>query len=279
MIRTAIQLKALVRNLSNGDSAQAQIIIRNYIMERFLERLSLSEYRNNFILKGGMLVSAMVGIDVRSTLDIDATVKSFPLSAETAQEVIRKIIAVPVDDGVSFTLISASPIMEEAEYGGVRVALEAAIEAMRMPLKVDISTGDAITPKEISYQFKLMFEDRTISVLAYNLETVLAEKLETVVNRGTANTRLRDFYDLYVLQKNCSQAIDLGTLHAAFRATCAKRQSEKVMQDGELILEEVRENAAMQQLWRSYQKKYRYAQDIAWEKVMDSITAMFISVR
>lgn len=149
MIRTSRQLKAFVRNLSKGNSTQAQIIIRNYIMERFLERISLSEYRNNFILKGGMLVSAMVGLDTRSTMDIDATIKNLPLTMETAQDIIEKIISVPIDDGVLFTIKNVASILEEAEYGGIRAALEAKIDTMRTPLKVDISTGDVITPQEV----------------------------------------------------------------------------------------------------------------------------------
>ncbi len=149
MIRTSRQLKAFVRNLSNGNSTQAQIIIRNYIMERFLERISLSEYRDNFILKGGMLVSAMVGLDTRSTMDIDATIKNLPLTMETAQDIIKKIISVPIDDGVIFTIKNVASILEEAEYGGIRATLEAKIDTMRTPLKVDISTGDVITPQEV----------------------------------------------------------------------------------------------------------------------------------
>ena len=222
MIRTSRQLKAFVRNLSKGNSTQAQIIIRNYIMERFLERISLSEYRDNFILKGGMLVSAMVGLDTRSTMDIDATIKSLPLTMETAQKIIERIISVPIDDGVIFNIKSVKSILEEAEYGGIRATLEAEIDTMRTPLKVDISTGDVITPQEIAYKFKLMFEERTILIWAYNLETVLAEKLETIISRGTANTRLRDFYDLYILQNDNSRTIDMNVFPKAFEATCFK---------------------------------------------------------
>lgn len=226
MIHTSRQLKALVRNLSKGDSMQAQILIRNYIMERFLERLSLSPYQGNFILKGGILVSAMVGIDTRSTMDIDATIKNLPLSAQTAESILAEIISVPIDDGVLFKIESISEIMGEAEYSGIRASMMAFIDTMRTPLKLDISTGDRITPREIEYQFKLMFEDRSITVLAYNLETVLAEKLETVLSRGTANTRLRDFYDLYILQHDCTQSFDVNTLSEAFRITCAHRNSQ-----------------------------------------------------
>lgn len=274
MIHTSRQLKALVRNLSKGDSMQAQILIRNYIMERFLERLSLSPYQGNFILKGGILVSAMVGIDTRSTMDIDATIKNLPLSAQTAESILAEIISIPIDDGVLFKMERISEIMDEAEYSGIRASMMAFIDTMRTPLKLDISTGDRITPREIEYQFKLMFEDRSITVLAYNLETVLAEKLETVLSRGTANTRLRDFYDLYILQHDCTQSSDVNTLSEAFRITCAHRNSQAAVSKGAETLHKVRENAEMQNLWTAYQQKFSYAEGISWEAVMDAVYAL-----
>ena len=239
MIKTSRQLKALVRNLTKGDSLQAQIIMRNYVMERFLERISLSKYRNNFILKGGMLVSAMVGLDTRSTMDIDTTIKNMPLSVENAKEMIEEIIAIPIDDGMTFSIKSVGEIMDEAEYSGVRANLEATLETMRTPLKVDISTGDIITPREVLYTFRLMFEERTISILAYNLETVLAEKMETVIARGVANTRLRDYYDLYILQNEYTHAISMEQFKAAFLATCKKRNSIQLIAEGNKILKEL----------------------------------------
>lgn len=278
MIRTSRQLKALVRNLTKGDSIQAQIIIRNYVMERFLERISLSKYRNNFILKGGMLVSAMVGLDTRSTMDIDTTIKNMPLSIETAKEMIEEIIAIPIDDGMTFSIKSVGEIMDEAEYSGVRANLEATLETMRTPLKIDISTGDIITPREVSYTFKLMFEERTISILAYNLETVLAEKMETVMARGVANTRLRDYYDLYILQNEYTHVINMEQCKEAFLATSKKRNSVQLTADGNRILTEITESEIMKGLWKKYQKKFSYAEDISWEMVMDSIEKLFTKV-
>ena len=275
MIKTSRQLKALVRNLTKGDSLQAQIIMRNYVMERFLERISLSKYRNNFILKGGMLVSAMVGLDTRSTMDIDTTIKNMPLSVENAKEMIEEIIAISIDDGMTFSIKSVGEIMDEAEYSGVRANLEATLETMRTPLKVDISTGDIITPREVSYTFKLMFEERTISVLAYNLETVLAEKMETVIARGVANTRLRDYYDLYILQNEYTHAMNMEQFKAAFLATSKKRNSIQLITEGNRILKEIADSEVMQGLWKSYQKKFSYAEDISWEMAMDSIEKLF----
>lgn len=275
MIHTANQLKALVRNMSKGNSMQAQIIIRNYMMERFLERLSLSRYQSNFILKGGALVSAMVGLDTRSTLDIDTTMRGLSLTVDEVNDIVGEIISVPLEDGVAFQITRISEIMDEAEYPGIRVMLEATLESMRTPLKLDISTGDVITPKEVSYQFKLMFEDRTIHVLAYNLETVLAEKLEAVLSHGYANTRMRDFYDLHILQHDVSTSFDPVFLRAALAATCAKRGTVLSYEEGILILQEVRQNGDMQKLWQNYQKKYSYAADLGWDTVMDSVTALY----
>lgn len=275
MIKTSRQLKALVRNLTKGDSLQAPIIMRNYVMERFLERISLSKYRNNFILKGGMLVSAMVGLDTRSTMDIDTTIKNMPLSVENAKEMIEEIIAIPIDDGMTFSIKSVGEIMDEAEYSGVRVNLEATLETMRTPLKVDISTGDIITPREVLYTFRLMFEERTISILAYNLETVLAEKMETVIARGVANTRLRDYYDLYILQNEYTHAMNMEQFKAVFLATSKKRNFIQLITEGNRILKEIADSEVMQGLWKSYQKKFSYAEDISWEMVMDSIEKLF----
>lgn len=278
MIKTSRQLKALVRNLTKGDSIQAQIIMRNYVMERFLERISLSKYRNNFILKGGMLVSAMVGLDTRSTMDIDTTIKNVSLSLENARKIIEEIIAVPIDDSMTFSIKSVDEIMDEAEYSGVRANLEAALETMRTPLKIDISTGDVITPREVSYTFKLMFEERTISILAYNLETVLAEKMETIISRGVANTRLRDYYDLYILQNEYTHMINMEQFKAAFLATSKKRNSVQLIDDGNRILKEIEDSEVMQGLWKNYQKKFSYAEDISWGMVMGSIEKLFVEV-
>jgi predicted nucleotidyltransferase component of viral defense system len=278
VIKTSRQLKALVRNLTKGDSLQAQIIMRNYVMERFLERISLSKYRNNFILKGGMLVSAMVGLDTRSTMDIDTTIKNMPLSVENAKEMLEEIIAISIDDGMTFSIKSVGEIMDEAEYSGVRANLEATLETMRTPLKVDISTGDIITPREVSYTFKLMFEERTISILAYNLETVLAEKMETVIARGVANTRLRDYYDLYILQNEYTHVINMEQFKEAFLATSKKRNSIQLIAEGNRILKEIEDSEVMQELWKGYQKKFSYAEDISWERVMVSIEKLFAEV-
>lgn len=275
MINTAKQLKDLIRNLSKKKSADAQILMRNYMMERFLERISVSQYKDKFILKGGMLVAAMVGLDARATMDIDATIKGADVNVEAVERIIEEIVSVSLEDGVTFHVKQISEIMDEAEYPGVRVSMETTFDGVRTPLKIDISTGDVITPREIQYSFKLMLEDRTIDVWAYNLETVLAEKLETVISRNITNTRMRDFYDIHILLKLYGNTLDSKVLGEALLATAKKRETEHYLNEAVKIFEEVQVDANMQKLWTSYQKKFSYASDISWDKVMESTKELY----
>lgn len=280
MVSTARQLKDLIRNLSKEKSADAQVLMRNYMMERFLERISLSEYKDQFILKGGMLVAAMVGLDARATMDLDATIKGINVSVTDVETIISGIISIPIDDGASFRIKRISEIMEEADYHGVRVSIETKFDGVITPLKIDISTGDVITPREIQYSFKLMLEDRTIEVWAYNLETVLAEKLETVISRNVTNTRMRDFYDIYILQKLHGEQLSKGVLWNALVATARKRGTleQIISRDTGEVFDEIELSPVMEKLWKSYQKKYFYAADISWHTVIKSTRLLYQTV-
>ena len=275
MIKTARQLKDQIRNLSKEKSADAQILMRNYMMERFLERISLSEYKDKFILKGGMLVAAMVGLEVRSTMDIDATIKGATVNVEDVENIILSIITVPLDDGVTFRIKAISEIMDEADYPGVRVSMETEFDGVRTPLKIDISTGDVITPREIQYSFQLMLEDRSVDVWAYNLETVLAEKLETIISRTTTNTRMRDFYDIYMLTQLYGDTINHSVFHDALLATSHKRETEKYIAEASEVFDEVEFSPEMQKLWRAYQKKFSYATNLGWSIIMNSVRLLY----
>ena len=275
MISTAKQLKDLIRNLSKKKAADAQILMRNYMMERFLERMSVSEYKDKFILKGGMLVAAMVGLDARATMDIDATIKGADVNVEAVEQIITNIISVPMDDGVIFRVKQISEIMDEAEYPGVRISMETEFDGVRTPLKIDISTGDVITPREIQYSFKLMLEERTIDVWAYNLETVLAEKLETVISRNITNTRMRDFYDIHILLKLYGNTLDGNVLGEALQATAKKRGTEKYMSNAVEVFDEIQNDSNMLKLWTLYQKKFSYAEDISWDTVMSAVKELY----
>lgn len=277
MITTARQLKDLIRNLSKKKSADAQILMRNYMMERFLERISLSEYKNQFILKGGMLVEAMVGLDARATMDLDATIKGTNVSVEDVEMIISQIISIPLDDGVSFRIKRISEIMEEADYPGVRVSMETKFDGVITPLKIDISTGDIITPREIKYNFNLMLENRTIEVWAYNLETVLAEKLETVISRNVTNTRMRDFYDIYILQKLYGEQLSKDVLWDALVATAKKRETLEQIETEDIdeVFDEIQSSSVMENLWKAYQRNYSYSADIPWHAIMKSIRTLY----
>lgn len=277
MITTARQLKDLIRNLSKKKSADAQILMRNYMMERFLERISLSEYKNQFILKGGMLVAAMVGLDARATMDLDATIKGTNVSVEDVEMIISQIISIPLDDGVSFRIKRISEIMEEADYPGVRVSMETKFDGVITPLKIDISTGDIITPREIKYNFNLMLENRTIEVWAYNLETVLAEKLETVISRNVTNTRMRDFYDIYILQKLYGEQLSKDVLWDALVATAKKRETLEQIETEDIdeVFDEIQSSSVMENLWKVYQRNYSYSADIPWHTIMKSIRTLY----
>ena len=275
MIHTSRQLKALVRNKTHGDNAKAMTLIRNFVMERFLERMSLSDYHNNFILKGGLLVASMVGLENRATMDIDTTIQNYNLSAEDAGKMIEDIIAVSLDDGIQFTVKSVESIMDEAEYPGIRFKLEAVLDTMKTPLKIDISTDDVISPGEVNYEYKLMFEERSILLLAYNLETVLAEKMETIISRGTLNTRMRDYYDLMILKVVKSDAINYADLAKALDATSRKRNSYELLSTPKHILEQIRSDTGLMEQWRIYQRKYDYAADYHWEDIVKNVEQLF----
>ena len=275
MIHTSRQLKALVRNRSHGDNAKAMTLIRNFIMERFLERMSLSKYSGNLILKGGLLVASMVGLENRATMDIDTTIRNYNLSAENMRKMVEDIIAVSLDDGIQFAVKSVESIMDEAEYPGIRFKLEAVLDTMKTPLKMDISTDDVITPGEVNYEYKLMFEERSISLRAYNLETVLAEKMETIISRGTLNTRMRDYYDLMILNIIKSDAINYADLAKALEATSRKRNSYELLLNSRHILEQIKSDAGLMEQWGIYQRKFDYAVNYAWEDIVKNVEQLF----
>lgn len=245
--------------------------MQNYMLERLLERISLSPYKENFILKGGFLISAIVGLDTRATMDLDTTIKGFTLTHDSIREIFSKICAVGIEDDVTFSIVDTTDIRETDDYPGIRVSLKANYEPISVPLTVDVTTGDVITPREIRYTFKLLFDDRTLSILAYNIETVLAEKLETVLARGIANTRPRDFYDIHIIYalqgKNCDEKV----LKQALEQTSRKRGSSHVLENYADIIEEIRNNEQMQTFWKKYQKDFDYAKDISFDDVCNSV--------
>ena len=273
-MKNAMQLKAVIKNMAKDKHISAQLVMQNFMLERLLERISVSKYHQNFILKGGFLIAAMVGLDTRATMDMDATIKGWPVNEESIKKMFLDICKIDLQDNVSFEFKKIGEIRGGDEYTGYRVSLSANYSPMAVPLKLDITTGDRITPKEIEYRFKLMLEDREISVLAYNLETVMAEKLETVVSRGDQNTRPRDYYDIYILSKLQYKNIALDSLKSALDATSKKRGSSKIMKDYKEIIDVVRCSDVMIKQWSTYQKDFEYATDISFDEVCDVVVRM-----
>ena len=276
---TPAQLKGRIKSLAQKNHADARILMRIFMKDRFLERVSVSPYRDHFIIKGGILVTSLIGVTLRSTMDIDASIKNEELSEEHLLRMLTEISAIDLDDGITFRVKRAEQIMDEMEYPGIRVAMEAALGPMPIPLKLDISTGDVITPREIRYDYKLLTEDRSIPLWSYNLETILAEKLQTVLARGVLNTRMRDFYDIHELSRLYAETIDVPTLRAAFQATCHKRGTERLLEEGNSILHGLADDPALQKLWASYQKKFSYAADLSYADIIKSASLLFQKIK
>lgn len=273
-MKNAMQLKAIIKNIARKKNISAALVLQNYMLERFLERVSLSKYRDNYIIKGGFLIASMIGLDSRATMDMDATIKGYPVNEKTLRKMIEDIITVPVEDDITFRFKSIGEIRAGDEYTGYRVTLSADYEKMAVPLKLDITTGDKITPRETEYSYKLMMEDRSISVLAYNLSTILAEKLETVVSRGDQNTRPRDYYDVFILTKLRAENIDIESLNDALMATTEKRGSTELMKQYREIMRVVKNSDVMKRQWDNYRKDFEYAAGIAFEETCDAVVAI-----
>ena len=273
-MKNVMQLKAIIKNLAKEKHISAQLVMQNFMLERVLERISVSKYQQNFILKGGFLIAAMVGLDTRATMDMDATIKGLPVNEQTIREMFGEICRIELDDDVSFSFRSIGEIREGDEYTGYRVSLLANYPPMAVPLKLDITTGDRITPKEIEYRFKLLLENRSILVLAYNLETIMAEKLETVISRGDQNTRPRDYYDIYILTKLQYSNINIERLKKALSATTEKRGSSIVVKDYRRIMNTVENSDIMQRQWNNYQKNFDYATDILFKDVCEAVVKL-----
>jgi len=269
--KNPMQLKAFIKKKAAENHISAQLVMQSYLMERLLERISFSTYKRNFILKGGFLIAAIVGLDSRATMDLDATVKGFPLTHEAIRKIFEEICAIIVDDDVCFSVIRTSDIRESSDYPGIRISLIANYPPLAVPLTVDVTTGDKITPREVEYSFNPMFDDRSISIMAYNLETILAEKLETVLSRNIANTRPRDFYDIHTLYTLRSLDCDIEVLRQAFDGTVKKRGSLALLEQYSNIVESIKTNQQMCRFWERYQKEFDYAQDISFVDTCNTI--------
>ena len=269
----AMSLKAKIRNIAKQKNIPAQVILQNYMFERLLVRLSASEYKEKFVLKGGMLVAAIVGLDNRATMDMDTTLKNLPLTPEAIRSALEDICSIAFDDGVVYEIGTISPIRKDDIYGGYRVMLNARFDIMLTPLSIDVSTGDVITPHAVQYNFSEIFDDeKSYELWAYNIETVMAEKVETILRRGIFNTRPRDFYDAYIL--TTTQKFDITVFEDALKATANHRGTTDQIADVPSILHNIEESPELKTMWDKYRKQISYARDITYEQIMNSIKTL-----
>lgn len=269
------QLKDWINNVAKENNLIANTVLQNFMMERLLERISISKYKDNFILKGGFLIAAMVGIDMRSTMDMDTTIKGIPVNKEALEEIINEILSIELDDNVIFRLKAIKNIHDVSDYDDFRVSVEAQFFTIRVNMKIDITTGDVIIPREVEYSFKLMFEERDISIKAYNLNTILAEKIESILARNVANTRARDYYDVYILLTLRRNDIDLESLRNAIRKKAEERNTLIYLENSEKYLKDIEESEDLKTIWESYVQKFPYAEGIQFDEITDILRAVF----
>lgn len=277
MIKNAMSLKAKINNIAKKDKVLPQAVMQIYMLERLLERISISEYKNNFILKGGMLISSIIGIDNRSTMDMDTTIKGFKLDKDNLENILQEIIKIDIDDNIKFKIINIDNIREDDDYGGLRVHLQAYLDEMPIDLKIDVTTGDKITYKEINYKYNLLLEKRSIEIWTYNVETIIAEKYESIIKRSILNTRIRDFYDLYMLTHLDKKNVQSKMLVDAIKETAKHRGTFDIINDKNVVedvINFIQNDNSLKEQWNKYQHSYEYAKDIKYEQLIHSISSI-----
>lgn len=273
-MKNAMQLKAKIRNISKDTGISSQLVLQNYMLERLLHRISFTKYRENFILKGGFLIASIVGLNTRATMDMDVTLKGLKLNQEILLSAFSEICNADVDDPFEFEVKTIHEIREGDIYSGYRVGFVGKYPPMAVPLKLNITTGDKITPKEISFNYKMLFDEGDLNILAYNLETILAEKLETIISRGDQNTRPRDFYDVFILNKLKWDEIDFRILKEALEKTMERRGTAKYINNYESAITTIRNSEEMKNHWKNYQNDFDYASNISFNETVDSVTKL-----
>ena len=270
-MKTPEQLKGAIRNMAAKKKLRPQEVLQMFLVERVLERLAVSPYRNNFILKGGLLISSMIGIDERTTIDMDTTVRGIRMEEPEIISIIREILSSDVDDGIDFVFRKIEPIREDDTYRNFRVHIDARYGRINSPMKIDITTGDEITPAAIQYNYPFLFEDKTVPVMAYTLETILAEKYETIIRRNIGTTRARDFYDLHMLYRERETEIRADILRLAVAHTAKKRGSARALADWEEIIQDIREEPALASLWHNYAADNPYIGKLQFSETVNTV--------
>ncbi len=272
----AMSLKAKIRNIAKKKNMSAQVVLQNYMFERFLERLSKSHYKDNFILKGGILIASIVGIESRSTMDMDTTLRDYPITHESLERAISNICEIDLKDDVIFSFSSVDPIRNDDVYGGFKISLQANYDTIIIPMHLDVTTVDAITPEEVMHHYKMIFKEESIDVWAYNIETILAEKVETILSRGELNTRPRDFYDIYIL--TYTQSYNIAVFINALTKTAEHRDTMHIFNNISNRVETIKNSVALNNRWTKYTKNYSYAKDITYTNVMDALKELVNSL-
>ncbi len=270
-MKTPEQLKGAIRSMAAKKNLRAQEVLQMFLFERIIDRLAASSFRDNFILKGGLLISSMIGIGERTTMDMDTTARGIQMEEDEIVSAVKEIIAMDVGDGISFEFQKIEPIREDDAYNNFRVHLRAKYGKIDSPMKIDITTGDIITPAAIRYDFPFVFEEKTVSVMAYTLETVLAEKYETIIRRNIGTTRARDFYDLHTLYRSRKDVVQMEVLRAAVIHTAEKRDSVDDIMDWRDILKDIREEPQLYLLWDNYAADNKYIGDLKFNEVLDTV--------
>lgn len=271
-MKTAEQLKGAIRNIAKDKNVRSQEVLQMFLFERILDRLAASSYKNNFILKGGLLISSMIGISERTTMDMDTTVRGIDMAEDKIERIVKEVLSIDAEDGINFAYKRIEPIREDDDYNNFRVYMDAEYGKIKNPMKIDITTGDEITPAAVRYDYPLLFEERSIPVMAYTLETILAEKYETVIRRNIGTTRARDFYDLYALFHVRKEQIRVSILKDAVEHTARKRGSLELLFEWKEIIQDIREEKALQKLWTNYVEENFYASKLTFEEVVDVVS-------
>lgn len=270
MFSNANSFKAKIKNISKDKGIPAQQVQQHYLIEQVLKLISTSSYRDSFIVKGGYLIGQMIGLDKRTTMDLDVTLKGTEMSRENLIHIFEEILCSKTD-GFSFSVDKLEPIRQDDEYGGFSLKLNATFDTLKEVVFIDITTGDKITPREITYSMTSIFTNESIKIWTYNLETVLAEKLETIISRGLASTRPRDRYDLFTLYKLRKEEINLEVLKNALENTAEKRKSKDTIYNWEEQVRGIEISDYQKELWIRYQRQFKYAKDISFDNSVQVI--------
>ena len=271
MIKNRDSLKAKASNLSKKTNLPNKYLIQNFMFEALLKRISKSKYKDKFIIKGGLLLSSIFGVNLRSTMDLDTTIKGLPLDRETITKVINEIISIDVEDNVKLEIENIKDIREEELYSGFEVNLKAEFDGLKTNLMIDITIGDVITYKEVEFKYNTIFDNETINIMTYNYETIIAEKFESIISRNINNTRMKDYYDLYMFVNLKWNDINKETLRKAIINTFKARETLDYIDNASKYIELISDDSRLKSLWNSYQNNYEYAKDIEFEDTINAI--------